>query len=320
MVLLPSAMTQMVESEKRRKQTVGKIKVTNLSRELQMRLQYARLKVDHGWQKQNLNEVENLYFHNSHLRGSKSLPAPVFSATQLPKSPFPTNHPISSQSSLSFKLGSSSLARNSAHNGTTDVNDSSTIPGETSQNKSSGISSSLEKTNDSMDMDTRQDSNPSNGSSTVDINVQERGPPPVAAFPGANGTGLAVTGQNIPILSVTPPEIQSPGTTSSEANHYSPAKVSQIRSQKPPSITRGLSLTAKDMFNFGSSSSLTYDSFWSSHSGSANSRPALYKAYNTTDSSSSFSTSAAFGATATKNGVSPNITNITASSTLHHQQ
>ncbi|KIM77634.1 hypothetical protein PILCRDRAFT_615634 [Piloderma croceum F 1598] len=30
-----------------------------------MRLQYARLKVEHGWQRQNLNEVENLYFHHS---------------------------------------------------------------------------------------------------------------------------------------------------------------------------------------------------------------------------------------------------------------
>ncbi|KLO15532.1 hypothetical protein SCHPADRAFT_260404 [Schizopora paradoxa] len=33
-----------------------------MTRQLQTRLQYARLKVDHGWQKQNLNEVENLYF------------------------------------------------------------------------------------------------------------------------------------------------------------------------------------------------------------------------------------------------------------------
>ncbi|KAI5118947.1 hypothetical protein M0805_006293 [Coniferiporia weirii] len=33
---------------------------------LQLRLQYARLKVDHGWQKQSLNEVENLYFHHRH--------------------------------------------------------------------------------------------------------------------------------------------------------------------------------------------------------------------------------------------------------------
>ncbi|KIJ16280.1 hypothetical protein PAXINDRAFT_168443, partial [Paxillus involutus ATCC 200175] len=33
-----------------------------------MRLQYAKLKVEHGWQRQNLNEVENLYFHHSHLR------------------------------------------------------------------------------------------------------------------------------------------------------------------------------------------------------------------------------------------------------------
>ncbi|KAF9235518.1 hypothetical protein BU15DRAFT_77923 [Melanogaster broomeanus] len=36
-----------------------------------MRLQYAKLKVEYGWQRQNLNEVENLYFHHSHLRNMR---------------------------------------------------------------------------------------------------------------------------------------------------------------------------------------------------------------------------------------------------------
>ncbi|KAH7882888.1 hypothetical protein F5I97DRAFT_1930509 [Phlebopus sp. FC_14] len=46
-------------------------KATELSKQLQMRLQYAKLKVEHGWQRQNLNEVENLYFHHSHLRSMR---------------------------------------------------------------------------------------------------------------------------------------------------------------------------------------------------------------------------------------------------------
>ncbi|KAL4071811.1 hypothetical protein J3A83DRAFT_2915444 [Scleroderma citrinum] len=54
--------------QKRRRQTLERAKMNHLSKQLQMRLQYARLKVEHGWQRQNLNEVENLYFHNSHLR------------------------------------------------------------------------------------------------------------------------------------------------------------------------------------------------------------------------------------------------------------
>ncbi|KAI9438264.1 hypothetical protein H4582DRAFT_1953961 [Lactarius indigo] len=54
---------------KRQRITFEKAKVVNLSKQLQIRLQYARLKVEHGWQRQSLNEVENLYFHHSTLKG-----------------------------------------------------------------------------------------------------------------------------------------------------------------------------------------------------------------------------------------------------------
>ncbi|KAI0299392.1 hypothetical protein B0F90DRAFT_614868 [Multifurca ochricompacta] len=54
---------------KRQRLTLEKTKVVNLSKQLQIRLQYARLKVEHGWQRQSLNEVENLYFHHSTLKG-----------------------------------------------------------------------------------------------------------------------------------------------------------------------------------------------------------------------------------------------------------
>lgn len=37
-------------------------KELQLSKQLQLRLSYARLKVEHGWQKYTLNEVENLYW------------------------------------------------------------------------------------------------------------------------------------------------------------------------------------------------------------------------------------------------------------------
>lgn len=46
-----------------RRQDVEKTKIRDLSRHLATSLQYAKLKVDHGWTKQNLNEVENLYNH-----------------------------------------------------------------------------------------------------------------------------------------------------------------------------------------------------------------------------------------------------------------
>ncbi|KAG2131019.1 hypothetical protein DEU56DRAFT_914554 [Suillus clintonianus] len=53
-----------------------------------MRLQYAKLKVEHGWQRQNLNEVENLYFHHSQVRGLRPVvpvkTVPLLSTNSLP--------------------------------------------------------------------------------------------------------------------------------------------------------------------------------------------------------------------------------------------
>jgi len=113
MVSLASAAAQASESEKRRKQTMERAKAVHLSRQLQMRLQYARHKVEHGWQKQNLNEVENLYFHHSHLRGPKHFAAPSIIATHQHATSFVGPSTSSVQSSLSFKLATSSLGRNS---------------------------------------------------------------------------------------------------------------------------------------------------------------------------------------------------------------
>ncbi|KAI0795048.1 hypothetical protein C8Q75DRAFT_524176 [Abortiporus biennis] len=70
------------QEQRKRKQTLERAKANYLSGQLRLRLQYAKLKVEHGWQRQNLNEVENLYFRHSHLRqlqnprSSPSLPPP----------------------------------------------------------------------------------------------------------------------------------------------------------------------------------------------------------------------------------------------------
>ncbi|KAF9224685.1 hypothetical protein BS17DRAFT_778804 [Gyrodon lividus] len=71
MVVLAPPQPNEVE-QKKRKQTLERAKANHLSKQLQMRLQYAKLKVEHGWQRQNLNEVENLYFHHSHLRNIRT--------------------------------------------------------------------------------------------------------------------------------------------------------------------------------------------------------------------------------------------------------
>ncbi|KAG8707357.1 hypothetical protein FRC09_001877 [Ceratobasidium sp. 395] len=60
---------------KRAKLQAEKTKAQQLSRQLKTRLQFARLKVDYGWTRQSLNEVENLYFHLSRARPTYQPPA-----------------------------------------------------------------------------------------------------------------------------------------------------------------------------------------------------------------------------------------------------
>ncbi|KAH9034988.1 hypothetical protein EDB85DRAFT_948421 [Lactarius pseudohatsudake] len=74
---------------KRQRLTLEKAKVVNLSKQLQIRLQYARLKVEHGWKRQSLNEVENLYFHHSTLKGKSK--ARSVSTVASPFTPSTTN-------------------------------------------------------------------------------------------------------------------------------------------------------------------------------------------------------------------------------------
>ncbi|KAI9462648.1 hypothetical protein F5148DRAFT_1212896, partial [Russula earlei] len=59
---------------------------SQLSQQLQIRLQYARLKVEHGWQPQSLNEVENLYFRHATLKGESKALAPFSSLSARPSS------------------------------------------------------------------------------------------------------------------------------------------------------------------------------------------------------------------------------------------
>ncbi|KAF8218240.1 hypothetical protein K438DRAFT_1953065 [Mycena galopus ATCC 62051] len=92
-----------------------KAKANHLLRQLQLRLQYARLKVDHGWQKQRLNEVENLYFRqqkqgpdsSSSPAKPSAYPTTALLATPLDPQILAQSQPedaASAQSSLSFKL------------------------------------------------------------------------------------------------------------------------------------------------------------------------------------------------------------------------
>ncbi|KAG1888139.1 hypothetical protein F4604DRAFT_2032217 [Suillus subluteus] len=92
MVTIASPQSNEAE-QKKRKQTLERAKANHLSKQLQMRLQYAKLKVEHGWQRQNLNEVENLYFHHSQVRGLRPV-VPTKTVPLLSTNPLPPTAPV----------------------------------------------------------------------------------------------------------------------------------------------------------------------------------------------------------------------------------
>ncbi|KAF8908182.1 hypothetical protein CPB84DRAFT_1744354 [Gymnopilus junonius] len=284
MVSTSSAAAQANENEKRRKQTMEKAKANHLSRQLQMRLQYARLKVEHGWQKQNLNEVENLYFHSSHLRGSKAIPAPTLATTQQQQSSFSTPQPSFSQSSISFRLGPSTLGKNTVNaNVVDDQNPNLVSQEDLGSHPASPSIPTPDNTSSIPSIDSSGRFNPPDDTTAMAVDSQGRIPSgsTTNSVPVPHN-GLPVDVNVVSVVSPTPAISLSPAEGSqspvdlslSTVNHYQSVKPSRPRTQKASSGSRAISsLTAKDMFNFGSSSTLTYDSFWSSHSGSTTPRP-----------------------------------------------
>ncbi|OCH91407.1 hypothetical protein OBBRIDRAFT_792341 [Obba rivulosa] len=102
----PSQTVQMMTpaEAKRRKSTPDAAKATYLTSQLRLRLQYAKLKVEHGWQRQNLNEVENLYFRHT----QKHRPPPTISPggrRNLRNAPSHTSESSSSASTSSTTPG-----------------------------------------------------------------------------------------------------------------------------------------------------------------------------------------------------------------------
>jgi len=169
----------------------------------------------------------------------------------------------------------------------------------------------------------------SSETSPIDVVMEDRPPNPVANQNGlvsnvdvTTEEGHASQTQSIPpVVSVTPPENQSPIDTTTTSSHYSSSKTSRSRQPKTTSVVKGLSsLTAIDMHNFGSTSSLTYDSFWSSHSGSATPRPAKAMALGPTDSVGTLSATLGFSANPADFGRSNTISTMTSTSTLHQQE
>ncbi|KAG6918801.1 hypothetical protein DXG01_011553 [Tephrocybe rancida] len=265
------------DNEKRRKQTVERAKANH------MRLQYARLKVDHGWQKQNLNEVENLYFHHSHLRGPKPSPTMMTATLNEPSTTYPSiTSPSSntSQSSLSFKLGPSSLSRGHT-SGSSSPSHADNVPPDSSAPQA------ISSHDPSLPLQSAPAAvvNPSELKSLIEMEAElenkplqeppiitsSYAPPPPAGpshTPTYGAMSLTTPGSNYrsdhslaptPISTTwattaprVPPPLPSP-------NHYP-----NIPLQRQPTLPVSPGM-GENQYNFPGVS-LTYDSFWSSHS------------------------------------------------------
>ncbi|KAJ7449262.1 hypothetical protein FB451DRAFT_1287935 [Mycena latifolia] len=89
----------------RKLRSLERAKATHLVRQLQVRLQYAKLKVDHGWQKQRLNEVENLYFRQQRHPDTSGKPEYYLAPLDAQLLPYQGDPAPGASSSLSFGSG-----------------------------------------------------------------------------------------------------------------------------------------------------------------------------------------------------------------------
>lgn len=248
---------------------------------LVVRCSHADLRINQ--QKQNLNEVENLYFHNSHLRGPKTYPVPTIVATQSQSASFPPPQLSFAQSRLSFRFGSSAI-RNSTTAASIIGNGSHSnyiSQGESNSTHVTLQESTADHPNATITADSSASLNvPENSSTSIHLDSSHFNP----SLPILSTSRPQVpTGSNEDVRKTpddhmgagiestpSPQDDQSPMDTSQNStNHYPSVKYVRPRPNKvPPGSRAQISLTAKDMYNFGSSSTLTYDSFWSTHSGS----------------------------------------------------
>lgn len=64
------ASSSKISSMNKRQQAAHRARMTALHKQLTTRLQYAAFKVEHGWSKQSLSEVENLFYKHRRVSGS----------------------------------------------------------------------------------------------------------------------------------------------------------------------------------------------------------------------------------------------------------
>ncbi|KAL5478345.1 hypothetical protein ACEPAI_2529 [Sanghuangporus weigelae] len=272
-----------------------------LARHLQLRLRYARLKVDHGWQKQSINEVENLYFHQHHFRNA--------STKQAEFRPTPAN---AAQTDVQASISKAQDISSSIS-----VFNSRQTPSEILVLRPPEVQKEQERPNNDGSIDSKQDdvrmpdaafrnpqiprtSSPDGQPSTTSVPAQTRvdfaagtpqssklhetvsgdGSPASGHFVSSATTTAASTaeGQNVEEAGDRPSQVHEDG----EAHSSSPAQSGLTTATTPSSSVHvsssshgarkqaSYSQSSQDAQTAGSdhTSVLTYDSFWSSHSNS----------------------------------------------------
>ncbi|KAI0644279.1 hypothetical protein C8Q79DRAFT_1012070 [Trametes meyenii] len=297
----------------RTKVAVDKAKANYLSGQLRLRLQYAKLKVEHGWQKQSLSEVENLYFRHTHL----TRPYPVISpggrrtGRTLPSSSLiasnSQHHPISVTSSSSAEILSShdNLGKPLA---TGSVMHANASLGSTSS--SSSIDSANTTVPSTPHLDSRHHTTPhaphlgfggsgitrypiSRSDSTATVIVDSS--PRVVPHHPLHHTKHESVNPHHPssaTLSSSKPSSQSPAPTTSpfrepfdpmEPTQHIDSQLAALRSMintsampvPLPPRAPGASPLSSGAGSNGPGPGLTYDAFWSSHSSATSSYRSL---------------------------------------------
>ena len=267
--------------------------------------------------------MENLYFHHSHLRGPRAYPSSLLTTTQRdPNNSFSSSSANAAhQSSLSFKLGSSNLSRNPTNSNLSGPTESGPNDVPSADVNPSGASPSLLAQNVVGPAPVIDPSLlPPEINSLIPMNIDhdELKLPPLPAtgrFPSPSDPNTNINSNLYlhptmnPDLSLNPnPNSRSPRTprsidsiptpplpsTSSNSNPPTPSTPhlhpNLTSSQQHQPLTSTSTLPTTDTYGFASSS-LTYDSFWSSHSTSSRS----YRGIPTAMDSSSGGGASAFG-------------------------
>ncbi|KAI0682922.1 hypothetical protein BC835DRAFT_797353 [Cytidiella melzeri] len=253
------------ESEvKRKKNALEKAKANYLCSQLRLRLQYAKLKVDHGWQKQTLNEVENLYFR--HSQANRQL--------------FTTNvseHSTSQHSDSDTGTQANTFAPMPLHevNGTSSDTVSTDVSDKATHSKSQTASPSRVATFTEQSTEITTPSKPP--LSTPGAKGKERDHslstmPLCGAHPTPTQPSLSASPRANPFTNYLPPTAANdfPPATSSDALPSSAKYLSSIYISSSP-FPINVPISTQDSTSstspFGKSDqALTYDSFWSSHS------------------------------------------------------